>query len=104
MWQLTMRLNQNQIDIIRQVVKEQLGNGAQVSLFGSRVDGDAKGGDIDLLVKVPQAVDAVAWLSAQLAGRISRRLDGQKVDVILLAPNVKRFPIHDVAEKAGIAL
>ena len=99
-----MRLNQNQISIIRQVVREQLGNEAQVSLFGSRVDDNAKGGDIDLLVTVPQAVDAAAWLGAQLAGRISRRLDGQKVDVVLLAPNIKRFPIHDVAEKEAIAL
>ena len=33
----------------------------------------------------------------RISGRISYLLDGQKVDVLLLAPNLERFPIHDIA-------
>ena len=29
--------------------------------------------------------------------RISRALDGRQVDVVLLAPNLRRLPIHDIA-------
>jgi predicted nucleotidyltransferase len=99
-----MRLKQHQVEIIRQVVTSLAGNDAKVSLFGSRVDDNAHGGDIDLLVEIPRAVEEPAWLSARIAGSISRKLDGQKVDVVLLAPNLKRFPIMDIAKKEGIAL
>jgi len=52
-----MRLNQRQQEIIRQAVRELAGKGAQVTLFGSRTDDQARGGDIDLLVELPHAVE-----------------------------------------------
>lgn len=99
-----MRLKAYQIGIIRRSVIELAGQEAQVTLFGSRTDDAARGGDIDLLVEVPYPVDEPAWLSARISGRISYRLGGQKVDVVLSAPNLKRFPVHDIAKKDGIAL
>ncbi|MES9857801.1 MAG: nucleotidyltransferase domain-containing protein [Sedimenticola sp.] len=99
-----MRLKVRQIEIIRRVVKELAGDDAKVSLFGSRIDDNARGGDIDLLVEVSRPVDEPAWLSAKISGRISRIQGGQKVDVVLMAPNIERFQIHDVAQKEGIAL
>ena len=47
-----MRLNDSQIAAIRRVVAEQAGDEAQVRLFGSRLNDQAKGGDVDLLVQV----------------------------------------------------
>jgi len=99
-----MRLKPYQIDIIRQTVADLAGEGAQVSLFGSRTDDNARGGDIDLFVELPHPVDEPAWLSAKISGRISFRLGGRKVDVILSAPNLGHSPIHDVAKKQGIVL
>lgn len=99
-----MRLKPHQIEIIRRAVAELAGDDAQVSLFGSRADDNARGGDIDLLVEVPHPVEEPAWLSARISGRISLRLGGQKIDVVLSAPNLEHFPIHDVAKKEGIAL
>lgn len=99
-----MRLNNNQIETIRQTVEELAGEGTKVSLYGSRINDNARGGDIDLLVEVKHQVDDQAWLSAKLSGRISRLLGGQKIDVILIAPNLKRFPIHDIAKKEGVIL
>jgi len=52
-----MRLNPHQCEIIRKVVAELAGEDAVSSLFGSRVDDNARGGDIDLLVEIPRAVD-----------------------------------------------
>lgn len=99
-----MRLKQHQIEIIRRAVADLAGDDAQVSLFGSRADDNALGGDIDLLVEIPHPVEESAWLSAKISGRISFRLGGRKVDVVLSAPNLAHLPIHEVAKKQGIAL
>lgn len=42
-------------------------------------------------------------LAARLAARASRAMDGRKVDVLLSAPNLKRLPVHEVAER-GVLL
>ncbi len=101
---IMMRLNPQQIKIIRRAVAELAGPEARVSLFGSRINDDARGGDIDLLVEIPHPVDEPAWLNARISGRISHRLRGQKIDVIMTAPNLRQFPIHDVAKSQGIVL
>ncbi|MGF1547756.1 MAG: nucleotidyltransferase domain-containing protein [Thiotrichales bacterium] len=99
-----MRLTQDQITRIRAIVAEQAGSDAAVSLFGSRLDDRAKGGDIDLLVEIPRPVDAPAPLAARIAGRLSRALDGRNVDVVLAASNLKTLPIHTVARRDGVRL
>jgi predicted nucleotidyltransferase len=99
-----MRLKPYQIKIIRRVVTDLAGDDARVSLFGSQTNDNARGGDIDLLVEVPRPVEEPAWLSARISGRISHRLRGRKIDVVLSAPNLERFPIHEVAKKEAISL
>ena len=99
-----MRLNPEQASVIRQTVVEIFGPEVQVLLFGSRVDDSKKGGDVDLLVESAQAIGEPAWLAAQLAARLERNMEGRKVDVLLLAPNLRRLPIHDIAQKEGIPL
>lgn len=100
----TMRLTAEQITLIRNVVASLAGVDAGVRLFGSRLDDNARGGDVDLLVEIPHPVEAPAPLAASIAGRISRAMGGRKVDVILLAPNLRRQPIHDEALREGLAL
>lgn len=99
-----MRLTELQIADIRTIVAELAGDDATVRLFGSRLDDAAKGGDVDLLVEVPHPVEAPAPLAARIAGRVSRALDGRKVDVVLAAPNLLSLPIHEVARRQGVAL
>ncbi len=99
-----MRVNLHQTRIIRQAVIELAGERAKVSLFGSRTDDNARGGDIDLLVEVPNAVEDPGWLSAKISSRISLKLGGQKIDVVLSAPNIEHSSIHQVAKKAAIPL
>ena len=96
-----MRLNQEQIAVICEIVKEIAGPEARVRLFGSRLDDSAKGGDIDLLVELPQPVGNAALLAARLEARLMLRLGGRKVDVLLTAPNLTRQPIHEIALREG---
>ena len=49
-----MRLTPQQIDTIKTTVQQTLGEGAVVSLFGSRLDDQRRGGDVDLLVEAEQ--------------------------------------------------
>ena len=99
-----MRLTPTQIETIKSTAQAVLGEGVQVTLFGSRVDDTLKGGDVDLMVAVDQAVAEPALMAARVASRIERAMDGRKVDVVLKAPNLLELPIHRIAEQEGVRL
>lgn len=99
-----MRLSQYQQEEIRRAVRDIAGPEAQVRLFGSRLDDSARGGDIDLLVELPGEVDDEVALACKVAGRISHRLGGQKVDVLIAAANSRLAPVHQVARTEGVTL
>lgn len=98
-----MRLTAEQADAIRRVVREEAGSDAAVRLFGSRLDDDARGGDVDLLLQIPRPVESPALFSARIAARLMRALGGRRVDVVLAAPNLRILPIHEQAMK-GVLL
>jgi len=96
-----MRLSAQQIQSIRDSVRDIAGPGARARVFGSRLQDDARGGDLDLLVELVDPVDQPASLAAHLSSRISRSMHGRHVDIVLLAPNLRHLPIHDRALKEG---
>ncbi len=75
-----------------------------MTLFGSRVDDQARGGDVDLLIEVPHALAEPALMSAQIASRLSRAFEGRHVDVLLKAPNLQELAIQRVAAQQGVPL
>lgn len=99
-----MRLNKDQAHQIHKLALEIAGEGARVRLFGSRLDDSALGGDVDLLLEVPQRIENPAYVAAFLSARVSRLFDGRKVDVLLAAPNLAHLPIHDIALRDGVLL
>jgi len=96
-----MRLSEAHICMIRHCVDELSGKGAQVRVFGSRLDDEARGGDVDLLIEFNHPIEKPALLAAQVSARVSRSMQGRKVDVLLMAPNLRRLPIHDIAMQQG---
>ncbi len=48
-----MRLQDFEISSIKSAANHVFGQGSKVILFGSRVDDDVKGGDIDLYIQPP---------------------------------------------------
>ena len=96
-----MRLTDHQIQTIRQLVRQVAGDQTRVRVFGSRLDDTARGGDLDLMLELPEPVDKPALLAAQVAARVSRTMSGRRVDVLLSAPNLMRLPIHDIAFQEG---
>lgn len=99
-----MRLTNNQVQTIKQVVFMLAGEDAKVTLFGSRVDDSSKGGDIDLLVTLNYVVEHPAVLSSKISARLIRLFQGRKVDVLLSAPNLQSLPIHQIAQSKGVLL
>jgi predicted nucleotidyltransferase len=97
----SMRLTEFQTEAIRQIASQVAGAEARVRVFGSRLDDTAKGGDLDLLLELPEAVDNPALVAARLSARVSRLMQGRKVDVVVSAPNLMHLPIHDVAFQEG---
>jgi predicted nucleotidyltransferase len=83
-----MRLNDDQIQAIRQAATNAFGQGTSVWLFGSRVDDAKKGGDIDLLV-CPQVRSAEDTSEPQQAfmqkikmlNLLERYLGERKIDI-----------------------
>ncbi|MEX0372802.1 nucleotidyltransferase domain-containing protein [Spiribacter roseus] len=84
-----MRLTEQQVAAIRRAVS---------------ADDDARGGDVDLLVVLPEPVERPAMLSAQLSAKISRHMHGRSVDVVLSAPNLTTTPVHEIAAQEGVTL
>ncbi|MCL4555825.1 MAG: nucleotidyltransferase domain-containing protein [Gammaproteobacteria bacterium] len=99
-----MRLTKQQQIGIKSTALALCGVDATVFLFGSRLDDSKKGGDIDLIIKVEHEVNNPALLAAQIQAKLSRKLGEQKIDVLLLAPNLSRLPIHDMAVDQGVQL
>lgn len=99
-----MRLTDVQIQTIREITRELVAGPAHIWLFGSRLDDQKRGGDIDLMLELNEPVAHPADLAARLSARLSHHLDGRSVDVILSAPNLKHLPIHDVAFSTGLRL
>ena len=99
-----MRLTDYQIQTILRLARQVAGSQARVRVFGSRLDDAVHGGDIDLMLELPESVENPALMAAQMSALVSRAMHGRKVDVLLSAPNLMRLPIHDMAFKEGVVL
>ena len=99
-----MRLTSEQVDTIKSTAQAVLGADVQVTLFGSRVHDEQKGGDVDLMLEVQQAIAEPALMSARVAARVSRCMQGRKVDVLLKAPNLQEQAIHRIASRRRLQI
>ena len=75
-----MRLSKEYRDTIKQTFYEVFGDG-KIYLFGSRVDDNQKGGDIDLYLVVDKKLQSFDNKLKFLA-KIKRKLGEQKIDVV----------------------
>ena len=99
-----MRLTEHQVQAIRDATIEVVGHVAPVWLFGSRVNELTRGGDVDLMVQLTEPVNDPASLMIKLSTKVSKSMHGRKVDVLIEAPNLKYFPIHDMVKAHGVLL
>jgi uncharacterized protein len=93
-----MRLSRNEIDIIKKSILSE-DKDAEIYLFGSRVDDNKKGGDIDILIISDKLVFSDIIF---IKRKIFEELEEQKIDIVI-SGNLEK-PFINVAYKNGIRL
>lgn len=99
-----MRLPLQTKQIIKNTVQEVFGVDAQVKLFGSRTNDNARGGDIDLLVELPFCMTDIERKTMQLIARLQLRIGDQPIDLLVIDPSTQWQAIHEQASTTGISL
>lgn len=99
-----MRLTKTQQLIIKQKTALIFGDMARVYLFGSRINDEAKGGDIDLFIEADAPIENAVLKSLQLNSQLQQAFGLQKIDIIFHAPNYAWQSIHSIAKQQGILL
>lgn len=99
-----MRLTEHQKNTILNACQRYFEN-AECWLFGSRVDDQKRGGDIDLYIETKET-DVNKLVAAKLAFLVllNRELGEQKIDVVIHRMGSEFLPIHNVAKQTGIRL
>ncbi len=82
---MLMRLQAKEVDAIVQAARNTFAPGTEVFLFGSRLQDEARGGDIDLLVETPKVLSPADMVRrrTRFVADIYRLLDEQRIDVVI---------------------
>ena len=95
-----MRLNDLEQNSIKKAFKDIFKNG-EIYLFGSRVDDNKRGGDIDLYI-VPQIKENLREKKSLFLSKLYEYIGEQKIDIII-AKDKNRL-IEQEAIKNGVRL
>jgi len=76
-----MRLTSREVQIILKVARDIYGSGVEVYLFGSRIDDNKRGGDIDLLIRNFGSRKSILE-RIRMVARLKLILGDRKIDVI----------------------
>jgi predicted nucleotidyltransferase len=100
-----MRLSEQEISAIKQTFVKYFEPLDELWLFGSRVDDQKKGGDIDLYV-VTKEHDVAKAFKAKISFLVAVKLliGEQKIDVVIHMPGMNDASIYKEAKAKGIKL
>lgn len=99
-----MRLKEQEISKINEFAIEIFGKNISLYLFGSRVDDNLRGGDIDLLIECNSNIEKEAQM--KFLYKIYRFVTERKVDLLVINTNTDRvnLSIYKEAKNKGIKL
>jgi predicted nucleotidyltransferase len=93
-----MRLSPIECQIISQIIHQEDAE-AEVYLYGSRVDDNARGGDIDLLV-LSQKIDLMRKLD--ILAQLHQRMGERKIDIAIYPDSTR--PFARIAIQSGVRI
>ncbi len=99
-----MRLTPLQRKKIKSAINRVLDVPCQVWLFGSRVDNNKRGGDIDLLVEAETVFSNRAEVLCRLHGALVMALGDRKLDILLKDARTGETPVFEIARRTGVML
>jgi predicted nucleotidyltransferase len=97
-----IRLSEEEIEKIKDIVKEVFGDDIEIYIFGSRARLDKKGGDIDILIKTNKEVSTNEKLT--FLARLELKGIERKVDLLVISPKTKFKDIHREALDTGVKI
>ena len=98
-----VRLRPEEIAAVKRIVAEHFGPEAEVRVFGSRARLDARGGDLDLHVRVPGGTPPFA-LEIRVGNLLEKAMDDRRVYLLLLGTEGRPRRIDEVALATGVLL
>jgi predicted nucleotidyltransferase len=96
-----MRLTPAQIATIQSTAQAVLGGDAQVWLYGSRLDDQRKGGDIDLLIESSQKASIMNRAKIKYQVETALQLP---VDILMVQTGQAASPFETIARKRAVSL
>ena len=96
-----MRLTKQQIHTITQTVSRLAGTGTSVYLFGSRLNDQAKGGDIDLFIESDTPLSVIH--RAQIKMKLVTQL-GLPIDIVSKIRGAVATPFQIIAQSRAAQL
>ena len=86
--------------------KNYFGNDAHVRLFGSRLDDESKGGNIDLYIESQlQNAGDLIMAKLQFLRELHKKIGEQKIDVVLYRANHSPdLPIYHISKQTEVLL
>ena len=100
-----MRLSNQQQMTIKQILAKHFGSQSEIRLFGSRLDDQAKGGDIDVYIE-PElvSVDEIVEAKINALVELQLQLGAQKIDLVINRNKGLDLPIYRAAKQQGVLL
>ena len=95
-----MRISKDQISTLKAALKEKNSN-AKMYLFGSRVDDDAKGGDIDILLLLHEKLSLYEIF--EIKNCFWKQYGEQKLDIVQFTFS-ENHPFKELAMQSSIKL
>lgn len=82
-----MRLTPKEKTAIKKAAQKHFGPDTRVFLFGSRIDDQQRGGDIDLYVETELEGEKLVLAKLMAMGEIQQSIGEQKIDILAGSPN-----------------
>lgn len=100
-----MRLTEEYRKIIKETLLKHFSEGSKFYLFGSRVDDNKRGGDIDLYIETDFDDSSRAFKAKSDAHwEMMEKLGEQKIDFVVHIKGREFLPIERIAKKTGVEL
>ncbi len=98
-----IRITAYEQEMIKSLVKKHFGINTDVYIFGSRVDKNKKGGDIDLYITTEMPISEIVKSKISLLVDLEKTIGEQKIDIVV-NNHSKQNPIYEIAENQGVKL
>ncbi|WP_457622330.1 nucleotidyltransferase domain-containing protein [Persephonella sp.] len=99
-----IRLTKEELEAIKETAKQVFGSNVRVWIFGSRVNPELKGGDIDIYIEIPDYEESnIFEKKIKYLVNLEDKIGEQKIDLLVAPCDCKEFYCIE-AKKTGVRI